>query len=144
MTTIKNDKGKHLTNDNRNFIEDALYDNYTLKLIAEQLDKDPTTISKKIRKNRIASLHKKDNMKVSCSNRKECNQKYLCGASCNRLCKICTTINCYKKYLRYIVKSVFISHVFHMSVTAIDKRQTVTTRNITIARRLHRLITRTF
>ncbi|MDO9592442.1 MAG: IS30 family transposase [Erysipelotrichaceae bacterium] len=104
MTTSRRDKGKHLTSEDRHFIEDALNENYTLKLIAERLGKDPTTVSKEVKKNRIASLHKKDNMKVSCSNRKECNQKGLCSTSCNRLCKKCTTMNCYKHCPNYEVK----------------------------------------
>ncbi len=104
MKTYDNDKGKHLTTEDRNFIEDALNGNFTLKLIAERLCKDPTTISKEIKRNRIVSLHKKDNMKVSCSNRKECIQKHLCDAACNRLCKKCTTMNCYKHCPDYIVK----------------------------------------
>jgi AraC-like DNA-binding protein len=101
LTTSRRDKGKHLTSEDRHFIEDALNENYTLKLIAERLGKDPTTVSKEVKKNRIASLHKKDNMKVSCSNRKECNQKGLCSASCNWLCKKCTTMNCYKHCPNY-------------------------------------------
>lgn len=104
MITQRSEKGKHLTADDRNFIEDALNDNYTLKFIAERLGKDPTTISKEVKRNRIVSLHKKETMKVSCSNRKECIQKHLCSASCNRLCKKCTTLNCYKNCPKYIVK----------------------------------------
>jgi IS30 family transposase len=104
MKTYENDKGKHLSTEDRNFIEDALNGNFTLKLIAQRLCKDPTTISKEIKRNRIVSLHKKDNMKVSCSSRKECIQKHLCSASCNRLCKKCTTMNCYKHCPDYIVK----------------------------------------
>ena len=51
MITQSSEKGKHLTADDRNFIEDALSDNYTLKFIAERLGKDPTTISKEIKRN---------------------------------------------------------------------------------------------
>lgn len=115
MTSIRRDKGKHLTSDERHFIEDALNENSTLKLIAERLGKDPTTISKEVKKNRIANFQRKENMKVSCSNRKECTQKGLCSATCNRLCKKCPTLNCYKHCPKYEVKKcIQLSHFPHV------------------------------
>lgn len=104
MRAHESDKGKHLTAEDRHFIEDALNESCTLKSIAERLYKDPTTISKEVKRNRIESLHKKENMKVTCASRKECTQKNLCSASCNRLCKKCTLINCYKHCPSYRVK----------------------------------------
>lgn len=104
MLYIERDKGKHLTSADRHFIEDALNENATLRLIAECLGKDSTTISKEVKKNRIASHHKKENMKVSCSNRKECNQKGLCSTPCGRLCKKCPTMNCYKVCPEYVIR----------------------------------------
>lgn len=44
---------KHLTKDQREFIEDALKQNMTMKEIAKFLSKDPTTISKEIKLRRI-------------------------------------------------------------------------------------------
>lgn len=47
-------KGKHLTLDNRAYIEDALNENYSLSEIAKHLRKDPRTISKEVKRNRMA------------------------------------------------------------------------------------------
>lgn len=44
-------KGKHLTLEDRMYIEDALDEKYTLKEIAAILEKDPTTISKEVKRN---------------------------------------------------------------------------------------------
>ena len=46
-------KNKHLTLDERNFIEQELAKNTSFKEIAKYLSKDPTTISKEVRKHRI-------------------------------------------------------------------------------------------
>ena len=105
MRAHESDKGKHLTAEDRHFIEDALNERCTLKAIAENLFKDPTTISKEIKRNRIAGTRNKDKQMTSCSRRKECEKKNLCGALCNRLCKKCKTLNCYKQCPDYRVKT---------------------------------------
>ena len=46
-------ENKHLTLDERNFIEQELAKNTSFKEIAKYLSKDPTTISKEVRKHRI-------------------------------------------------------------------------------------------
>lgn len=46
-------ENKHLTLDERNFIEQELSKNTSFKEIAKYLSKDPTTISKEVRKHRI-------------------------------------------------------------------------------------------
>lgn len=95
---------KHLTLDNRVFIEKCLDRNMTMKDIAKPLCKDPSTISKEIKKHRtfhphndLASrgpvnrcIHKKN-----CSLKKVCPTTSLCTgrcasckkANCNRVCK---------------------------------------------------------
>jgi hypothetical protein len=89
-------KGKHLTVENRIFIEFALDENYTLKEIAERLEKDTTTISKEVKINRVVSSTRKSSEFLRCKNYKDCLKKQLCGKSCNNLCKKCTMINCYR------------------------------------------------
>lgn len=96
MKAHETDKGKHLTVEDRHFIEDALNENSTLKSIAERLFKDPTTISKEIKRNRIAGARPSDNFPSRCKHHKECRKMELCNTSCKRLCKKCTTLNCYK------------------------------------------------
>jgi IS30 family transposase len=44
---------KHLTLDDRNFIHTGLNNGLSFRQIALHLDKDPSTISKEIRKNRV-------------------------------------------------------------------------------------------
>lgn len=46
-------ENKHLTLDERNFIEQELAKNTSFREIAKHLSKDPTTISKEVRKHRI-------------------------------------------------------------------------------------------
>lgn len=46
-------ENKHLTLDERNIIEQELTKNTSFKEIANLLSKDPTTISKEVRKHRI-------------------------------------------------------------------------------------------
>ncbi|QAT40733.1 helix-turn-helix domain-containing protein [Clostridium sp. JN-9] len=46
-------KGKHIIIEDRLIIEYGLDQNYTLKELAERVKKDPTTISKEIRRNRF-------------------------------------------------------------------------------------------
>ena len=50
-------ENKHLTLDERNFIEQELAKNTTFREIAMYLSKDPTTISKEVKKHRIRKEH---------------------------------------------------------------------------------------
>jgi IS30 family transposase len=59
MSNLNSCKGKHLTIENRLFIELALDENYTLKEVAERLGKNPTNISKEVKRNRVMSSTKK-------------------------------------------------------------------------------------
>ena len=66
-------KGKHLKIEDRLIIEYGLDQNYTLKKIAETVKKDPTTISKEIKRNRfLKSSKRKENNLQSCQYRKSC------------------------------------------------------------------------
>lgn len=58
MSNLNSCKGKHLNLKDRIFIEYALDEHYTLKEIAKRLEKDPTTISKEIKSNRVVSSRK--------------------------------------------------------------------------------------
>lgn len=46
-------ENKHLTLDERNFIEQELAKNTSFKVIAKYLSKNPTTISREVKKHRI-------------------------------------------------------------------------------------------
>lgn len=95
MLDNKKYKGKHLTIHDRTFIEDALTAGHTLKDIADRLGKDTTTISKEIKKNRIRKDSKHEFLS-GCINRSKCQKKHLCSCACERLCRKCTTLNCYR------------------------------------------------
>ena len=74
---------KHLTLEDRNYIEQALNQNMTFKEIAKFLSKDPTTISKEIKKHRIRkegqSIHIGFN---KCARRYNCHRKNICSTRC--------------------------------------------------------------
>lgn len=88
-------KGKHLTISDREYIQDALSSQCALKEIADRLAKDPTTISKEIKRNRIFKQSNKA-FSAGCTNRKSCQVKNLCSDKCKHLCKSCQVVNCYR------------------------------------------------
>ncbi len=89
-------KGKHLTLTDREFIEDALTMNLSLKEISEHIHRDKTTISKEIKRNRILLTRNPENILKQCKYKGKCQAKHVCGNNkCNTLCKRCKTLNCY-------------------------------------------------
>lgn len=80
---------KHLTLEDRNYIEQALGQNMTFKEIAKFLSKDPTTISKEIKKHRIRKESSKFNNGNTCANRFNCSKKNVCAKRCNTKCHSC-------------------------------------------------------
>ena len=86
---VKKPKGKHLTEDDRAFIAEALQVNMTIKEIGKALSKDPTTISKEVQTNRVfkAARNLVDNKPNLCLHRKNCTESYLCDSECwSRFC----------------------------------------------------------
>lgn len=88
---------KHLTISDRLFIEQELSQGTSFKAIANVLGKDPTTISKEVRRSRteIPEDSYKRNCK-RCSFYDTCNDKQVCSGKyhhsihpCNNLCKRC-------------------------------------------------------
>ncbi len=98
-------KGKHLTQENRIYIEDALNESYSLTDIAKFLGKDPTTISKEVKRNRVSFGKVGHTGRISCKKRTACTHKQICSETCNRLCKKCTTQNCYRICSEYAPKT---------------------------------------
>ena len=88
---------KHLTLDNRIVIEKSLDRGATLKSIAKELEKDPTTIAKEIRKHRILRKHSTyGESHNKCANRRNCTRKQVCSSKtvyCSSLCKKCRYCN---------------------------------------------------
>ena len=83
--------------DQRIMIEKGLDQGASLRSIAQQLGKDPTTISKEIKKRRIFQEHNHFNeSKNKCALVKDCKKKNICGTYapvCKRMCKLCNHCN---------------------------------------------------
>lgn len=82
---------KHLTIENREYIEEALKRNLTFKEIAHYLQKDPTTVSKEIKKHRcIQKPSGFNNSGNRCMYVKTCQKKDICNTGkCKFLCRRC-------------------------------------------------------
>lgn len=84
----------HLTLDERNYIEQELMKNTSFKEIAHYLGKDPSTISKEIKKHRI----KKEGQSIHigfnhCARRYNCHRKNICSTRCKKECRQCKDCN---------------------------------------------------
>lgn len=88
---------KHLTPDDRVEIEKGLDAKRSLRSIALQLGKDPTTISKEIKKHRTMRPHNSFNDRPNkCALSRNCTKKNICGIYapiCKRFCKQCNHCN---------------------------------------------------
>ena len=85
---------KHMTLEDRNYIEQALNQNITFKEMGKYLGKDPTTIAKEVKKHRIRkegqSVHTGFN---HCSKRYACHKSNICKTSCTKQCRNCIHCN---------------------------------------------------
>ena len=88
---------KHMTIENRIIIEKELDKRTSLRGIALQLGKDPTTIAKEIKKHRTLQEHNRyGEPKNKCAFFKDCKKKDICGIYapvCKRLCRLCNHCN---------------------------------------------------
>ncbi len=89
-------KNRHLTQEERNIIEQRLISKESFKGIARELDKDPTTIAKEVKAHiqfrKTGCYGKTFN---NCLNRKDCTVRHLCGSQrCTRYCNFCTAHPC--------------------------------------------------
>lgn len=89
MNQIKGNQ-KHLTISQRIVIEKGLLSGKTFAEIARETNKDPSTISKEVRKHsKVSERHSINFAPIPCSNRDNCNLMYLCSKECGTRCKIC-------------------------------------------------------
>ena len=88
---------KHMTQDDRITIEKGLDTSLSLRKIAEGIGKDPTTVSKEIKKHRTAHGHNTFNEPSNkCALSGTCKKKHLCGdrsPACNKACRSCYLCN---------------------------------------------------
>ncbi len=93
---MKNPKGnqKHLTLSQRIEIEKGLLAGESFAVIARKIGKNPSTISKEIRRHSKTAERKNiDFAPIPCSNRGNCKIKYLCDDACETFCRICKKKN---------------------------------------------------
>ena len=93
---------KHMTLSDRIFIEQSLASHDTFKQIALILKKDPSTISKEIRKHRTAKKGSHYSIKNDCTFLKSCEEFRICSFKvCQSLCKRSKTCDCTKHCAKY-------------------------------------------
>lgn len=100
-TTRPKGNNKHLTISERIEIEKGLTEGKTFRYIAIKINKDPSTISKEVRKHSNIIEQKnsptpcKKNIYIKNSQNKTCQLMNICGDfNCNRRCKTCTKFKC--------------------------------------------------
>ncbi len=91
LNTRIGNKHKHLTIDDREDIQTGLDQGLTLKEIGHHLHRDPGTISKEIKRNRICREAVNFNdAPNNCQFAKTCKKQNICGKkNCRKLCKHC-------------------------------------------------------
>lgn len=94
---------RHLTLEDRVYIEKCLDKEMTFKDIAKFLCKDPTTVSKEVKKNRIYQQRNSHTVDPNnCKFRRACQLQNICKRPipCNRRCASCPA--CYKRCSKYV------------------------------------------
>lgn len=94
---------RHLTIEDRFYIEKSLEQGVTFKEVAVHLHKDPTTISKEVKRNRILKERKLHQVEI-CTYKKTCTRMNVCNYSkpCIRKCSTCDS--CTKFCESYTIK----------------------------------------
>lgn len=82
--------GKHLTSSQRIVIEKELGNNTSFAAIARKIGKDPSTVSKEVRRHLVHYIKNDCNRDIPCAKRADCMIRLLCNdPGCSRLCRIC-------------------------------------------------------
>lgn len=90
MSKIKGNQ-KHLTLSDRINIEKGILEGKSFRQIAKELNKDPSTISKEVRKrSRVSENSANFFSPTPCERRSNCTIKHLCDNDCDVNCKRCT------------------------------------------------------
>lgn len=111
-------KKKHLTNAERIKIETLLSQGFSIRSIADLLEKSPSTISREIGKHSIVNTPNT----CDCNDYTGCNVKHICGSKdCNKKCRSCHLA---KKYCEHYSK--------RSCETAVQKEDTADLKNISM------------
>ena len=98
------DSQSHLTLSQRNIIEQGLNNGNTFTTIAAKVNKDPSTISKEIRKHRVLKQHKSKPTLPKCVHIKTCTEQHVCqDIICHKRCNDC--VKCYSVCSKYEAKT---------------------------------------
>lgn len=91
---------RRLTSYERTTIEEMINEGARLLAIAQKVGKDPTTISREVKRNRF-ELHRVSTskfMRNPCAHRESCKKTNLCRArGCTRLCAKCERVFCHER-----------------------------------------------
>ena len=122
-------KGKHLTLEERINILNDLIKGEKLSDIATKIGKDPTTVSKEIKKHRYCNKRKFNLSQRSycffCSKQKDCSVRSLCkGQNCNLLCRNCKFKDPTKICKDFISKTCSMTNRFPYTCHTCEKKGT--------------------
>ncbi|MCR4594569.1 MAG: IS30 family transposase [Clostridiales bacterium] len=92
-------KNYHMTLSDRIAIEQGLYDGKSFRAIAGVIGKDPSTVSKEIK--RVVGTYDYKKEENNCKFARNCRNKHLCSSCYDGLCKECLTVDCTKKCNRF-------------------------------------------
>jgi len=81
--------GKHLQISQRLIIEKGLNNGESFTEIGKKISKDPSTISKEVRRHITYHVKRDMNRNIPCANRSDCMRKNVCGDNCLHYCKAC-------------------------------------------------------
>lgn len=97
MAENSNAKNKHMDFEMRLAIQAGIREGKKLKEIAEDIDKDPTTISKEIKKHRYKKVVCQESSKPNhCAKQRTCKKRNVCGKTknkCRIACRTCRSCN---------------------------------------------------
>ena len=98
VISMAREKGKHLTKENREVIEDGINQSASARKIAKRLDVSPSTVTREVKNHRTLKSRKLlKNRPSNCAHYRDCQYS---GAACDgctthlTTCKACRTRNC--------------------------------------------------
>ena len=92
---------RHLTLSDRSFIEQSLMQGMSFRQMAITLHKDPSTISKEVKKHRYQP-RQNSTSKNDCIHAPKCKKHHICGDKiCMMSCWFCNDINCHEYCKEY-------------------------------------------
>lgn len=92
---------RHLTLSDRSFIEQSLVQGMSFRQMAITLHKDPSTISKEVKKHRYQP-RQNSTSKNDCIHAPKCKKHHICGDKiCMMSCWFCNDINCHEYCKEY-------------------------------------------